>query len=290
MHDQADELRQLALRSGWTRTTAGSPETRMVVVTSGKGGVGVSTIAVNLAVSLAGLGQRTLLVDADLHGPDASTMCRVEDGPTLADVLAGRRTIHEALQRGPGGIQLLPGPWAEGRLAEYSPASHGRLLSGLRTLGAHADCVVLDVGARLDRFVGSCWQAADVVLTVVSPDTTAVMDTYAAIKLFDSAATARLLTVVNQTDGEQSALEIHGRLARSCQRFLGLDLPLAGWVASYPAVVEAGQAQRVLVEEQTNPLFNRAIDAVVVAVEGALRAGPRDRSFATPIRRRPQAA
>ncbi len=290
MNDQADELRQLALRSGWTRTTATAPETRLVVVASGKAGVGATTLAVNLSASLARGGQRTLLVDADLHKPDASTLCRAVEGGTLPDVLAGRRTIHEALQLGPGGIQLLPGLLGARPQPTCSPLAQQRLLAGLRTFGVHVDCVVVDVGAGLDDTTGRYWQAADVVLLVVSPEPSAVMETYATVKLFAERTSAHVLTAVNQASDDAVARDIHGRLTRSCQRFLGFDTPLAGWLPRDVAITAAGTAQCVLAADRTSPPLSRAFDAIAATTETALRAGRRRDPELTPVRRRTQAA
>ncbi|MGE0606756.1 MAG: MinD/ParA family protein [Pirellulales bacterium] len=290
MNDQADELRQLALRSGWTRTTATAPEARLVVVASGKAGQGATTAAANLAASLARGGQRTLLVDADLNKPDASTLCRAVEGGTLPDVLAGRRTIHEALQLGPGGIQLLPGRLAARPLPACTPLAQQRLLAGLRTFGAHVDCVVLDVGAGLDDATGRYWQAADAVLVVLSPEPSAVMETYATIKLFSERTSGQVLTLVNRASDEAAAQDIHDRLARSCQRFLGFDTPLAGWLPPDAALPAASADQCVLAADRTAPQLSRAFDAIAVATEAALRAGRRRDPEFTPVRRRPQAA
>src|SRR5262245_34962276 len=97
MHDQADELRQLVRVSARSSDPPRGPQPLHVAVTGGKGGVGVTTIAVNLAVALAQNGRRTVLVDADFSGPDVAGMCRLDEGDSVADILAGRRTVHEVL-------------------------------------------------------------------------------------------------------------------------------------------------------------------------------------------------
>src|SRR5688572_29555059 len=127
MHDQADELRQLVLRSAASALLPDVPAPPLVVVAGGKGGVGATTIAVNLTVAFARQGRRAVLVDADFNQPDATALCRVTDGATVSDVIAGRRTVHEALVRGPAGIQVLPGAWAQPALVDCSPAAQQRM-------------------------------------------------------------------------------------------------------------------------------------------------------------------
>jgi len=241
MSDQANRLR-LLVHEGATRGALGvEPRaSRLVVVTGGKGGVGTTTIAVNLAVALALDGHRTVLVDADLGRADAATLCRTGDGYTVGDVLTGRRSVHEALVRGPAGILVLPGAWATGHAWECSPAAQEQLLHQLSRLGPHADFIVLDTGCGQNRVVRRFWQAADSVLFVTSSDDPAVMNTYAAIKLLAAAAARpRLHTLVNLVADAVPAADAHARLARACRRFLSLELNDGGQVPLDSSVASA---------------------------------------------------
>jgi flagellar biosynthesis protein FlhG len=240
MQDQANELRQLVLRGARPATTPSGPPPKLIVVTSGKGGVGTTTVAVNLAIALARDGRRTVLVDADFESADAATLCRLEATYTVADVLAGRRTVHEALERGPAGIQVLPGAWARGSLSECSEAGQQRLLGQLKCIGAHAEYVILDVGSGASRVIGQFWQAADEVLLITTPDAVAIMDTYAAVKVLRPAEGGPLLrSVVNLAADAMAAEEIHQRLGKACRRFLGLKVMPTGFLPSDPLVTLA---------------------------------------------------
>src|SRR5690242_7407599 len=104
MHDQADELRQLVLQAARRGSLPMAPAPKLVVVAGGKGGVGTTTAAVQLGLSLARLGTRPVLVDADLRGGDMATLCGLDAHESVADVLAGRLTVHEVMQRGPLGV------------------------------------------------------------------------------------------------------------------------------------------------------------------------------------------
>src|SRR5688572_26812793 len=102
--DQANDLRNLVLHA--VRGVGPSPDVpppKIVVVAGGKGGVGTTTVAVNLAAALAREGRRVVLADADFAGPNVAELCGVDGAYGAADVLAGRRTVHEVLLRGPIG-------------------------------------------------------------------------------------------------------------------------------------------------------------------------------------------
>ncbi|HVX59884.1 MAG TPA: AAA family ATPase [Pirellulales bacterium] len=245
MSDQANRLRQLMLASGRDQSrrggAAGSP--RIIVAASGKGGVGTTTVAVNLAVALAADGRRTVLVDADLGRADASLLCRVDDAYTVADVLAGRRSVHETLVRGPAGVQVLPGAWATQRFADYEPAAQQRLLNELLGLGPHADYIVIDAGSALNRIVKRFWQAADQVLVVTSPEAASVTNAYAAVKLLAPGCDAAAVqAIVNLAPSAEVACEVGRRLARACRRFLGLHVADGCYLPLDPLVAAAGAA------------------------------------------------
>ena len=143
IHDQANRLRQLVRNCTVADSPGGNARPVLVVVTSGKGGAGTTTTAVNLAVASAQTGWRTVLVDADCRGGDAAILCGIQERYTLADVQAGRRTVREALQPAPGGVQLLPGAWGLEQQRQHSPGGGGGD-AGLRTAiqDPHADLLL----------------------------------------------------------------------------------------------------------------------------------------------------
>lgn len=230
MNDQASILRQL-VQDRQEADLAGDHAPKLLTIASGKGGVGTTTIALNVAAALSANGFRTVLVDADFRGGDVQQLCQLQSLYSVADVLAGRRSVHEVLASGPGGLQILPGIWALGEPADCSEAAQQRLLKELRGLGEHVDYVVIDAGAGLNRTARLFWQAADQVLLVTTPDPVAVMDSYAAIKvLLGGKYNVRVETIVNKSPDAETASDVQQRLAQACRRFLARELDTAGWV------------------------------------------------------------
>jgi flagellar biosynthesis protein FlhG len=241
MFDQASQLRRLVLQSGCSLAGDDAPPPRTIVVSGGKVGLGSTTLAVNLAVALAAHGARTVLLDMDLYRADVAAHCGLVETATIADVLLSRRNIHEALQRGPGGMQVVAGTrTAEARNA-CSDRALARVLRQIQSLGRHADLVLIDTGNGPSEPTIRLWQAASDVLLVTTPDAVAVMDTYATVKtlLSRSAIRCPVRLVVNRADSEEVATDVHRRIDQSCQRFLGLPLPLAGWLPGDPAALAA---------------------------------------------------
>jgi len=280
MRDQADELRQLVRRAALPALAAAPAP--LVVVGGGKGGVGTTTIAVQLAAALVTQGRRTVLVDADLDRAGA-TLGGDPDGGTLADVLAGRRSVHEVLARGPAGIQCVSGAWAPGQIAEPSTAAIERLLRELSGLGLFADVVVIDVGNARNAVVRQFWQAANLVLLVTHADPAAIMEAYAAIKLLAAESQVPIHALVNQTADAAAADEARQRIARACQRFLGRSIVAAGQVPPEPDLAAVG---RPIVVHSPRCEAARALERLAESVWNAVAPQRASRAAAPDARRR----
>ena len=219
------------------------PPPRLLVVTGGKGGVGVTTIAVNLSVALAEQGLRVVIVDANLHRSDVAALCGLTNQHNIADVLAAKHSIHEVLQRGPAGIQIVPGLTAPRRLQDTSEVALARLQRQLAALGRHADIVILDLGSSEGELVRRFCDAADEVLLVTTTDNVAIMDSYAWIKAnLTDRSSSLLRLIVNQATDDRQVEEIACRVAQSCNKFLPTTIDTSHGVLRDEAVMAAATA------------------------------------------------
>jgi flagellar biosynthesis protein FlhG len=241
MLDQATELRKLVLRSAREPTADGSPSPPLLVVCGGCSGVGVTTLSVHLAVALSGQGCRVVLVDADLHRPGVASACGLSGEAGIAEVLAARRDIHEVLQPGPGGVQVVAGQASAGNPADWGEVAQQRLLRQLKKLGRHADLIALDAGSGGHDVLRRFWRAADEVMLVTTPEPQAVMEAYAAIKRLAGAnPTAVLRLLVNRAADSSVAKDVHQRICEASERFLELALGLLGSIPNDPTFETAG--------------------------------------------------
>ncbi len=249
MNDQATQLRRLVRGASpadaaprlW-RPPGVRPQrvAAAIAVTSGKGGVGKTNLAVSLAACLARLGRRVCLLDADLGLANADVLCNLTPRLTLEHVVGGRCRLADAMLNAPGGFRLIPGACGVARLADLDGAGRGDLLEQFEALDRVADSLVIDTAAGLGANVLAFAAAAGRVLVVTTPEPTAMTDAYAMIKaLAGHAQGLRIDLVVNMAESHAEARSVHERMSRVARTFLGRAVELAGWVPVDPVVREA---------------------------------------------------
>ena len=238
--DQAAKLRALAAQH--------TPRATVFAVTSGKGGVGKSNVAVNLAIALSQAGKRVVLLDADLGLANADVLCGVEVRANLAHVVARQRELKDVMVDAPGGFKLIGGASGLAKMADLSDGDRQRLIRAMAELETQADVIIVDTGAGISPSVLSFTRAADHVLVVTTPEPTAITDAYAAIKVLvrspgeekDPAASDRRVSLlVNQAMSPQEASQVYERVAKVARQFLGLVVFDAGHLPRDDAVLAA---------------------------------------------------
>lgn len=238
--DQAARLRQLV---STTRSRA-----KVIAVTSGKGGVGKSSIALNLAVEAAKHFKRTVLVDADLGLANLDVMCGVSVRAGLADVIAGRCRLCDIMVRTPYSVDLVPGASGIAYLADLPDEDRARLLAQMEGLEREADLVVVDTGAGVNRNVVRMAAAADEIFVVATPEPTSITDAYAAVKLISRCGEhGRLHVIVNQVESRREAEQVGARIAAVSRKFLNAQVSQAGCVFSDSKVAQAVRLRKPFV-------------------------------------------
>ncbi len=244
MTDQASELRRMMLKldEGSVSGARSSSGARVLAVTSGKGGVGKTNVAVNLAARLAMMQRRIVLLDADLGLANADVVAGVTPPATLAHVLTGRRKLSEAMCEAPGGFQLVPGASGLAQMAALSEFERAQMMQLLRVLEREHDLIIVDTGAGVSPNVLSFVLAADEVLVVTTPEPPAMTDAYALIKAITRRREdAQIDLLVNMVRDQREGKRVYERLSAVSRRFLGVGLRDAGYLVADNRV---GQAVR----------------------------------------------
>ncbi len=280
MSDQAERLRELvgARRAGAVTSTDPEPAeedpgriaapggsartTRSLLFTSGKGGVGTSNLVLNLAIALGEMGQRVLVVDADLGLANLDLLCGLAPRYDLGDVLAGRCTLSDAVMDGPGAIRIVPGAHAIRTGAEALEDGPARLVIDLAELEFQSDFVLVDAGSGLGQGATMLAAAADQAVIVSTPEPTSIADAHAVIgRLCRLAARPKLRIVINQARSASEASDVLDRVVASSRQFLGAVIsPLGtGAVRADSHVPLAVRARKPFLTEYPGGVASRGV-------------------------------
>ena len=271
-NDQAHDLRVLAAeRRGVERRV--SENTRVIAVTSGKGGVGKTSLTVNLAVTLAKLGKRVIILDCDLGTANVDVMLGMHPRYSLQHVLSRQRRLDEVMSVGPHGVRVISGGSGFSELANLTDSRRDELLTTFASLEGQADVLLLDTGAGISANVLRFVVAAGEALVVTTPEPTAVTDAYALIKVVsqqtggaqaaghpDPNADVKLRLIVNQAASAAEAQETASNIISVAQRFLGLEVQFFGSIPLDRSMSQAVRAQSPVVESFPRSPASQAIE------------------------------
>ena len=275
--DQATHLRSLVQGSSSAAGDAGGammprPQQRqratVVAITSGKGGVGKSNVAVNLAITLAAAGKRVTLLDADLGLANADVLCNVDLRTNLAHVIARKKDLSDVLVKAPGGFNLIGGASGLARMADLTDDDRQRLIDALGELEKHSDIILIDTGAGISPNVLSFTRAADHVLVVTTPEPTAITDAYAVVKVISRDAHERRLSLlVNQARSPGEGRVVHERIAKVAKQVLGVSVLDAGYVLADENVQNAVRRRTPFVLGTPNCPAAKCIEKLAMRLE-----------------------
>ena len=240
LKDQAATLRTIAEQS--TSRRQRFQHSRVIVIASGKGGVGKTNISVNLGIALAERGLRVAILDADMGLANADILLGINAPHNLSHVINGERTVMEVMARGPFDLQLIAGGSGMAELANLSQNELAKLIDSLQELDRALDILLIDTGAGISHSVLSFALASDEILVVATPDPTSLADAYGLIKVLDRRnPRAKLRVVVNMCESKQQAQEVFDKLDRVSRQFLARQLDWAGAIPRDAMVQRAVQ-------------------------------------------------
>jgi flagellar biosynthesis protein FlhG len=258
-------------RTDHAAAAAGSTarRSRITAVTSGKGGVGKTFVAANLAAALARQGQKVLVLDADLGLANLDVVLNLFPKITLHDVFTGKNTLDEAILPAPGGFSVL---LAGSGMVEYSrmtPEVREQLQKVIDEVAPRYDRVLLDTGAGISDVVLYTVSLADDVLVVATPEPTSLTDAYATIKVLATTQGRRhVQLLVNQARKPGEGRTVRAQLQQVLDRYVtplvqdSVRLDLLGEVPADSAVREAVQRRQLLLEAMPGALASQAMVTV----------------------------
>jgi flagellar biosynthesis protein FlhG len=233
MTDQAEKLRELMKSRGNSNNGSGTRgRTRIITVSSGKGGVGKTNIAINLALAYAELGKRVVVMDADLGLANVNVVLGIIPKYNLYHLIRRQKTMKDIIQDTRYGIQIVAGASGFSKIANLSEEERGKFIAELQELSA-ADVLIVDTGAGVSNNVLSFIAAADDVIIVTTPEPTAITDAYGIIKIIATEIdnlSLGLKLVVNRVKSVAEGRKVAERVISIAGQFLNLKVDYLGFV------------------------------------------------------------
>ncbi len=222
-----------------------SGSVQVIAVTGGKGGVGKTNIAVNLALALTDMGKRVVLFDADLGLANVDVLLGLRSEHNIADVLSGKCKLKEIMVTTSNGLRIVPASSGLQNMTALNDAEHRALIDAFSDLSDEMDVLIIDTAAGISSTVISFVRAAQEILAVVCNEPSSITDVYALIKLLNrDYGIERFRIVTNMTRSQQEAQSLYNNLLTVTERFMDVTLHHLGNIPYDETVKKAVKRQK----------------------------------------------
>lgn len=259
--DQAERLREIVKANNAPRMSA-----RVITVTSGKGGVGKSSISLNLAIALSHEGNRVVIIDGDFGLANVEVMLGIHPTYNLSDLIYGNKRVSEIITKGPEGIGFLSGGSGIQEMNDLTKDQIMYMIKQFVELDKLADIILIDTSAGITNSVLEFVAASSEILLVTTPEPTSITDAYALLKTLNRKSgfdikdiTIRMIS--NRVSSEEEGLDLYRKLNTVADRFLHLEMDYLGAVLQESNVSKAVMHQKPAIMLYPNIQFSKKIKA-----------------------------
>lgn len=273
MGDQADGLRLLMKEIHKNNETSGtqdvSRKTRIIAVTSGKGGVGKTNVAANMGIAYAQMGKKVIVIDADLGLANINVIMNIIPQYNLYHVIKKQKTMSEIIIDTDYGIKVIMGASGFSKIANMGETEREEFIKEMYTL-SNADIIIIDTSAGVSKNVLSFVAAADEVVIVTTSEPTAITDAYGIIKVIATEVdnmNLSLKLIINRVDSAADGKRIADRMIKIAAQFLNLKIEYLGFIYNDPGVAKAVLKQKPFLIMEPNGKASICLKHIVSRLE-----------------------
>jgi len=243
------------------------PIPKVIAVTGGKGGVGKTQVAINLAATLAQRQQRVVLMDADMGLANIDVLLGLRGSRNLAHVLEGQCELQDILIPGPFGMSVIPASQGVKKMASLSSSELAGLIQRFQTLSCDMDHLIIDTAAGISEMVVGLVGASHEILVVVCNDPASLTDAYALIKVLHTLhGVHKFKIVINMTQSFEESREVFAKLTKVADQFLNVSLNWIGTIPQDSSVVKAMRKQKPVVELYPESKISEAFNKLATRI------------------------
>lgn len=267
--DQAESLRNIIKRQN---AIPNEKVARVITVTSGKGGVGKTSLSVNLAIQLQRLGKKVVIMDADFGLANIEIMLGIRPQYNLADLMFRGKSIHDIITYGPEGIGFISGGSGINEMANLTRDQVFQLIQKMNDLDQMADVIIVDTGAGIGDSVLEFVAASSEVLLVATPEPTSITDAYALLKSLNRNSSYKpgktvVKLIANQVRDRKDADELFDKISGVVNKFLNIDIQYMGAVPYDSNMQKAIMRQQPVSMSSPNSMAAKSVEQIVRKLE-----------------------